>query len=219
MFEEYLTPDERQTTRGQVGIGTLIVFIAMVLVAAIAAGVLINTAGFLQQQSQETGQQSSEQVSNTIQAVNEVGVADGSGNLKTVRLTVSRSPGANPINLADLTITVSGPNGEGVLSYVGNGSDTNAAIDDTTNAGYYELGAKIGSGPSFGTTSKTLQQSSDKAVILVSFSIGSGAQQTIAAGEQVTLTISVPSGGTTTVQINAPTPLSQASNGEYIQEV
>jgi len=49
------------------------VFIAMVLVAAIAAGVLINTAGFLQSQSEQTGQQSSSQVADRLQVVNTVG--------------------------------------------------------------------------------------------------------------------------------------------------
>ncbi|AXG06851.1 flagellin [Haloplanus rubicundus] len=64
---------EERTERGQVGIGTLIVFIAMVLVAAIAAGVLINTAGFLQTQSEQTGQQSSAQVTDRLEPVSKTG--------------------------------------------------------------------------------------------------------------------------------------------------
>jgi flagellin-like protein len=61
------------TDRSQVGIGTLIVFIAMVLVAAIGAGVLLNTAGLLQSNSQQTSQQAQAGVTDRFQITGVVG--------------------------------------------------------------------------------------------------------------------------------------------------
>jgi len=100
---------ERLNDRGQVGIGTLIVFIAMVLVAAIAAGVLINTAGFLQTKSEQTGQESSAQVSNRVQVVSGFGNVGNNEEVNYVNLTVMRGSGADDINLSTATIEWIGP--------------------------------------------------------------------------------------------------------------
>jgi archaellin len=84
----------------------------MVLVAAIAAGVLINTAGFLQSKSERTGTQSTAQVTNRVHVVSAYGnVTTDSGQYEVdyINLTVMKGSGAGDINLSTATIEWLGP--------------------------------------------------------------------------------------------------------------
>ena len=102
--------------RGQVGIGTLIVFIAMVLVAAIAAGVLINTAGLLQAQAQQTGEETTAEVSNVVQFGEVVGIENnGDKQLERLNATVRLASGADPINMSEASYTISSPQGNATV--------------------------------------------------------------------------------------------------------
>jgi len=96
--------------RGQVGIGTLIVFIAMVLVAAIAAGVLINTAGLLQTQAEATGEETQQQVSDRLVIQSATGNVDepeeDEFEVDQVTVTVTKSPGADNIDLEEVTYQI-----------------------------------------------------------------------------------------------------------------
>ncbi len=94
--------------RAEVGIGTLIVFIAMVLVAAVAAAVLINTSGSLQQRAQSTGEGATQQAAESMKIMAVEGQKDGTTDvIDALYIQLGLAAGANPIDLAKLTVRYS----------------------------------------------------------------------------------------------------------------
>ncbi len=105
--------------KAEMGVGTLIIFIAMLLVAAVAAGVLIQTASSLQEKSLATGQQSRSQISTNLRSI-EVSASSGNNqSLTEFRQIVKLSPGSEPIKLNALIITFNTENKTSTLKYRG----------------------------------------------------------------------------------------------------
>jgi flagellin FlaA/flagellin FlaB len=184
--------------RGQVGIGTLIVFIALVLVAAIAAGVLINTAGFLQQKSQQTGEESSQKVTNRLNVVSTTGTVDSNDQVETINMTVKKAPGASDINLNNTTISYVGPDGTETLIY--NGSFADDSSDTVYDA--YTIKDADGSHPVLNSPDDRFDVG-----IYLGQSAG-GSLGVLDEGESVTLRLVTQSGGSTAVELRVPQSLS-----------
>lgn len=110
------------TKKGEMGVGTLIVFIAMLLVAAVAAGVLIQTVSSLQEKSLATGQQAQSQISTNAE-VDEVSATDGrTGNLTDFQQIVNLAPGSDPIKLDQVIFTFNTKDDTSTLKYRGTDS-------------------------------------------------------------------------------------------------
>ncbi|AXR81185.1 archaellin/type IV pilin N-terminal domain-containing protein [Natrarchaeobaculum sulfurireducens] len=202
--------DNNSDDRGQVGIGTLIVFIAMVLVAAIAAGVLINTAGFLQAQAEATGEESTELVSERIDATTAVGtVADDDGAddgaLQEISVGVTASAGADDIALDDTVIQVVGPEGQENLVYADDGSSITEATELDDN-NFVAVDSEDGDFQD-GTDAVLSDDNGDFTLVFNPeagpFGDGDG-EDAFGEGDTATMDIVSPASATTSVELNAP---------------
>ncbi|ADC69944.1 flagellin [Methanocaldococcus sp. FS406-22] len=115
--------------RGAMGIGTLIIFIAMVLVAAVAAAVLINTSGFLQQKAMATGKESTEQVASGLMCLGVTGHYDGANGIDKLAIYVTPNAGSAPIDLKNAKLFLIYDGESHVLNYSTVTTDTLGATD------------------------------------------------------------------------------------------
>ncbi len=107
---------------GDVGVGTLIIFISMVLVAAVAAAVLIYTTGALQQKATKTSKEATQQISSNIIVEKVMGDRGVSLNatLDTLLIRIKPDVGTTSIDLRQVIITVMDKDYRYDLNYGGN---------------------------------------------------------------------------------------------------
>jgi len=103
----------------QAGVGTLIIFIAMVLVAAVAAAVLIQTSGVMQAKSTQTTKEAAAAIGENIVIDSITGYRNLSTdtNLYYVNLTVKTAAGGSDIDLSKVVVTAKSGTANAMLNY------------------------------------------------------------------------------------------------------
>lgn len=188
-------PTRDDTDRGQVGIGTLIIFIALVLVAAVAAGVLINTADDLQNRASDTGADAQAQVSNQIDVVSATGATGGDQHVDNVTLVVKKSPGSDPIDLSQATI-----------EYTSSSDSVTLVQGDSADAGNFST-ESIPSG------NATILEDTDQRIEIEINTTAIESTSGLAEGEDAQLKIVDQSGAETVYGVNVPDVLT----GDYAE--
>jgi len=197
MIVELPTNDDE---RGQVGIGTLIIFIAMVLVAAVAAGVLINTAGLLESTASDTSADSQAQVSNQITVISAVGNVDSATeNVTTLNFTVMKSAGSGDIDLGNLSVQYQSDDAAQTLSWSSSASATEFVLYNGTGGSTLDA-----------TNDLTLNDQDDRKIVSVNLT---AVGDELGEGQEATVKFVDQSGASTIYGVNVPSTI---SDEEYV---
>lgn len=137
--QKFLTDNER----GDIGVGTLIIFIAMVLVAAVAATVLIYTTGALQQKATKTSKEATQQISSNIVVEQVLGDRGETSNQSINDLLIRLKPdvGTTSIDLRQVIVTIMDSTKRYDLNYSSEGYNSSNTTN-TTNTTYTAIAVR-----------------------------------------------------------------------------
>jgi flagellin FlaB len=185
---------------GQVAIGTLILFIALTLVVLMTATVLLDTAGILSGEAAQTGEDTSNQLSDQVQVVAITGENITDREIKQIDVVVTISPSGDAVDLRNVTAQWVGPRVGATLVH----EDTaNPGQETFSTVEYTDVG---GTFPVLTNTDDRYGLRFEPGVVFG----GTGLQE----GERVELTLVMPAGGTRAVRIAAPQSLAGESSVE-----
>ena len=103
---------------GAIGIGSMIVFIAMVLVAGIAASVLIQTSGKLEMQALKSGSETISEVATGIHVEGIEGYnVSGAGTISRLAIEIRSRAGSKEINLGKTIIELTDSSTKNLFTY------------------------------------------------------------------------------------------------------
>ena len=129
----------KESEVGSIGIGAMIVFIAMVLVAGIAASVLIQTSTTLESQAMATGSETTDEVAGGIAIFDIEGHVDTPGGVvDALSITVRARAGSPDIDLNETVIMVTEGTTKVLLAY------------DFADANHFNSSVNVSDGEVFG---------------------------------------------------------------------
>jgi flagellin FlaB len=158
------------------------------LVAAVAAGVLINTAGMLEAKASDTSQDARSQVSNHIVVVSAVGNVSDSGSVNELNLTLMKAAGAGDMDLAKASFEY---------------------LSDTAAVSLKQSHEAVTLTNTDGTDSVVLNSRDDRIVLTINVTHSSlEGSEGLEAGQKAMITIVTASGAQSLYGVNVPQTIS-----------
>lgn len=129
--------------KAQSGIGTLIIFLAMIVVAAITANVLVQTATSLQNQALTTGKQAQQTISTYAKAIAITATNGTDNNIEDFRVELKLAPGSSGIDLSKALVSFETKDGSTNFKYSSNACEnhsvTGYSTDPTNHNGTFTI--------------------------------------------------------------------------------